>query len=120
MKAIKRRVNNRMTKSIKYAVIGLLIVLAPLLILAIHNYRRVEQANADRERHQLHYMTCKPATVEEFAASQGGALVQLASSRVLSENEVAANLEIEKRQVARDILNMTEPEYTPGPLPGSL
>ena len=106
-----------MTKSIKYAVIGLLIVLAPLVILAIHNYRRVEQFVAEQERTLLHYMTSKPATAEEFAASQGGAQVQLATSHVASEEEVAANLEIQKRQVARDIINMTEPESAPGPEP---
>jgi hypothetical protein len=103
-----------MIKSIKYAVIGILIVLAPLVFLALHNYRRLDQANADRERIQLNYMTCKPATVEDFAASQGGAQVQLASSHVASEEEVAANLEIQKRQVVRDIINMTESDLVPG------
>ena len=106
-----------MSKSIKYAVIGLLLVLAPLVILAFHNYARIEKFVESQERTLMHYMTSKPATAEEFAASQGGALVQLASSHVASEEEVAANLEMEKRQVSNDIINMTEPESAPGPEP---
>lgn len=103
-----------MSKSIKYAVIGLLLVIAPLVILALHNYQRVEQITVEKERNLMNYMTSKPATVEDFAASQGGALVQLASSHVASEEEVATNMEREKRQVARDIINMTEPDSAPG------
>lgn len=55
--------------------------------------------------------------VENFAASQGGALIQLMSSHVASEEEVAENIERNKRIVVRDIINMTEPERMPGPLP---
>lgn len=55
--------------------------------------------------------------VEHFAASQGGALVQLMSSHVASEEEVAENMLRNKRTVVRDIINMTEPESMPGPLP---
>jgi len=55
--------------------------------------------------------------VEHFAASQGGALIQLMSSHVASEEEVAENMRRNKRIVVRDILNMTEPERMPGPLP---
>lgn len=47
---------------------------------------------------------------EAFAASQGGALVQLMSSHVASEEEVRANMEYEKRRVAQDIRDMTEPD----------
>jgi predicted membrane protein len=55
--------------------------------------------------------------VENFAASQGGALIQLMSSHVASEEEMAQMREINKRMVVRDIINMTEPESLPGPLP---
>ena len=55
--------------------------------------------------------------VEHFAASQGGALIQLMSSHVASEEEMAENVERNKRIVVRDILNMTEPERWIGPLP---
>jgi len=43
-----------------------------------------------------------------FAASQGGALVQLMSSHVATEDEVLADYERQKRQVAKDIKDMTE------------
>ena len=55
--------------------------------------------------------------VEKFAASQGGVLVQLASSHVASEEEVAMNREYEKRRVTQDIYDMTEPDRSPGPKP---
>ena len=55
--------------------------------------------------------------VENFAASQGGALIQLMSSHVASEEEMAQMREINKRMVVRDIINMTEPESLPGPSP---
>lgn len=92
--------------SIKYTVVGLLIVIAPLIILALHNYNRVEQFLENQDRTIIQFITSKPASVEEFAASQGGALVQLAASHVATEDEVTAG----KRQVERDIVNMTEPE----------
>jgi len=76
-----------------YAVVAVLIVLSPLLIIALHYHNHIEQ----------------------FAASQGGALVQLMSSHVASEQEVAENLEWQKRQVTKDIMHMTEPESNPGP-----
>ena len=53
---------------------------------------------------------------EAFAASQGGALVQLMSSHVASEEEVRANMEYEKRRVAQDIRDMTEPDSRRGPV----
>uniref|UniRef100_A0A6C0KX91 Uncharacterized protein n=1 Tax=viral metagenome TaxID=1070528 RepID=A0A6C0KX91_9ZZZZ len=54
---------------------------------------------------------------EPFAASQGGVLVQLMSSHVASEEEVRANMEYEKRRVAQDIREMTEPDSRRGPVP---
>ena len=53
---------------------------------------------------------------EAFAASQGGVLVQLMSSHVASEEEVRANMEYEKRRVAQDIRDMTEPDSRRGPV----
>jgi hypothetical protein len=88
---------------IDFTVVGLLIVLAPLLILALHYHNR----NQNKSR------------TEAFAASQGGVLIQLATSRVVSEEEVKAQLEQNKRQVVSDIVNLTEPESRPGPLPAS-
>lgn len=86
---------------INYTVIGLLIVLSPLVILAIHyQNRRNEKIRA-----------------EAFAASQGGVFQQLMSSHVASEQEVAEYNEQNKRQVVHDILNLTEPERNPGPQP---
>ena len=76
-----------------WAVVAVLIVLSPLFIIALHYHNQLEQ----------------------FAASQGGALVQLMSSHVASEQEVADNLEWQKRQVVKDIKNMTESESNPGP-----
>jgi len=86
---------------INYTVIGLLIVLSPLIILAIHYRNRLNDQ----------------ASKEAFAASQGGALIQLMTSHVASEEEVARNLEQNKRQVVHDIINLTEPESIPGPQP---
>jgi len=80
---------------IDYTIVGLLLVALPLLFLAL----KVKD------------------TRERFAASQGGVLVQLASSRVMSEDEVREYQEQNKRQVVQDILDMTEPEGRPGPLP---
>jgi len=74
----------------------MLMVLSPLLVLSLRHLNREK---------------------EPFAASQGGALIQLATSHVASEEEVLANLEYEKRQVTRDILKMTEPERSSGPFP---
>ena len=82
---------------IDYTIVGLLLVALPLLFLAL----KVKD------------------TRERFAASQGGVLVQLASSRVMSEDEVREYQEQNKRQVVQDILDMTEPEGRPGPLPAS-
>ena len=56
-------------------------------------------------------------TTENFAASQGGALIQLMAGHVGSEEEMAQQCQMNKRIVVRDILNMTEPEGLPGPLP---
>jgi len=78
--------------------IGLLIVISPLVIIALHS-KRIN---------------------ESFMASQGGALIQLMAGHVASEEEVAANLEQQKKQVTSDILNMTEPERFPGPKPASI
>jgi len=82
---------------IDYTVVGLLIVTLPLLLLSL-------KINKTRE---------------SFAASQGGVLVQLASSRVMSEDEMREYMEQNKRQVTQDILDMTEPESYPGPQPGN-
>ena len=84
-----------MKLEIDYTVVGLLIVTLPLLLLTL----KIRE------------------TREKFAASQGGVLVQLASSRVMSEDEVREYTEQNKRQVTRDILNMTEPESQDGPYP---
>lgn len=76
--------------------IALLIVTLPLLFVAI-NIRKKK--------------------TENFAASQPGTLIQLASSRVLSEQQMVDMMEANKRQVVSDILDMTEPEGRPGPIP---
>jgi len=86
---------DRMKFKIDYTVVGLLIVTLPLLFLTL-------KIRDTRER---------------FAAGQGGALVQLATSRVLSEEEMHEYQEQNKRQVTNDILNMTEPENQSGPYP---
>jgi hypothetical protein len=82
---------------IDYTVICLLIVTLPLLFLAL----KIKGLR------------------EEFAASQGGALVQLMASRVMSEDELREYQEKNKRQVTQDILGMTEPDGRPGPQPSS-
>lgn len=105
--------------SINNAFIGLLIVLMPLLILAIHFHNRLEQFAMDQSSAFLNFLNVVAPSAEDFAASQGGAQIQLVTSHVASEEEVAANLEYEKRQVTHDILTMTEPELFPGPKPGS-
>jgi len=103
-----------------YAIIGLLIVLAPLLIIALHNYNRLEEFAMRQSYELMQFLTTRSASAEEFAASQGGAQQQLMSTRVLSEEEVAANFQANKRQVVHDILKMTEPESFPGPRPGTV
>jgi hypothetical protein len=102
-----------------FAVIGLLIVLSPLLILALHYHNRLEAFASKQSAAIIEFLTTREPSAEEFAASQGGAFQQLASTRVLSEQDVAENLEREKKQVVNDILKMTEPESIPGPKPGS-
>jgi hypothetical protein len=102
-----------------YSVIAFLIVLSPLLILALHYHNRVEQFALEKSAAMIQFLSNQQPTAEDFAASQGGALIQLATSHVASEEEVAENLEREKRQVTNDIINMTEPEVFPGPRPGS-
>jgi hypothetical protein len=82
---------------IDYTVICLLIVTLPLLLLAL-------KINNTREK---------------FASGQGGALVQLMASHVMSEDELQQYVETNKRQVTHDILDMTEPEGRPGPQPSS-
>jgi hypothetical protein len=76
-----------------YTIIALLIVV-PLLLVAFHRSQK-----------------------EAFGASQGGAQIQLATSHVASEEEVAANYEYNKRRVSQDILDMTEPERYGTPVP---
>jgi len=80
----------------RYIVVGLLIVLAPVLILALHNYNR---------------------TREPFAASAGGAQQQLMAGHVASEDEIRQMMEYNKKRVVHDIVSMTEPESRPGPYP---
>ena len=109
-----------MKYQINYAVIGLLIVLSPILILALHYHNRIEKFASLQNSALLEFLSTQTPTAEEFIASAGGAFQQLASTRVLSEQEVAANLEYEKRQVVHDILSMTEPESFPGPKPGKV
>lgn len=103
--------------SINNAFIGLLIVLSPLLIIAMHYHNRLEQFAMDQTTAFLHFLNVAAPTAEDFAASQGGAQVQIVTSHVASEEEVMANLINEKRQVTKDILSMTEPELFPGPKP---
>jgi len=103
-----------------YAVIGILVVLSPLLIIALHNYNRLEQFAMRQSYEVMQFLTTRSATAEEFAASQGGAQQQLMSTHVASEAEVAANFQLNKRQVVHDILKMTEPESFPGPRPGTV
>jgi hypothetical protein len=78
----------------RFTILALLLVVPILLIAAFNKIRK-----------------------EPFAASQGGVLVQLASSHVASEEEVRANMEYEKRRVAQDIYDMTEPDTRRGPVP---
>jgi hypothetical protein len=106
-----------MKKDSTFAVIGLLIVLSPLIILAIHHHNTVERFATEQSAEIIRAMSTFLPKAEHFAASQGGALIQLATSHVASEAEVAENLRQEKRQVVGDILNMTEPEKGPGPRP---
>lgn len=80
----------------RYIVLGLLIVLAPVIILALHNHNR---------------------TREPFAASQGGAQQQLMAGHVASEEEIRQMMEYNKKRVVHDIVSMTEPESRPGPYP---
>ena len=56
---------------------------------------------------------------EPFAASQGGAQIQLAAGRVYSEDDMAELLKYQKRTVVRDIIDLTEPESRPGPYPAN-
>jgi hypothetical protein len=80
----------------RYTAVGLLIVLAPVIILALHyNNRRNEP----------------------FAASAGGAQQQLMAGHVASENEIREMMEYNKKRVVHDIISMTEPESRPGPYP---
>lgn len=80
----------------RYVAVALLIVLAPVIILALHyNNRRSEP----------------------FAASQGGALQQLMAGHVASEEEIREMMEYNKKRVVHDIISMTEPESRPGPYP---
>jgi hypothetical protein len=109
-----------MKYQLNYAVIGLLIVLSPILILALHYHNRMEKFASSQRSAILEFLSSHVPTAEDFAASQGGAFQQLASTRVLSEQEVAENLEYQKRQVVHDILSMTEPESFPGPKPGKV
>jgi hypothetical protein len=81
---------------IRYIVISLLIVLAPVVLLALHNYNRNR---------------------EPFAASAGGALQQLNAGHVASEAEIHEMMEYNKKRVVHDIISMTEPESRPGPYP---
>jgi len=83
---------------INYTVVGLCIVLAPVLILALHLYNTKK---------------------ENFAASQGGAQIQLIAGHVASEQEIAEMVKYQKRQVVKDLLNLTEPERYPGPYPSN-
>ena len=96
--------------NINYSVVALLIVLYPVVILSLHY--------SNRRREQEDKMSGPPEpTAEDFAASQGGAFIQLATSKVPTEAEAAADYEYEKRLTIRDILSMTEPELYPGPKP---
>jgi hypothetical protein len=108
-----------MKYKIDCAIICVLIVLSPILILALHYHNKMESINHANISKYLQFLTTRQPSTEDFAASQGGALQQLMSTRVLSEAEVAQNLRYEKRQVVNDILNMTEPESLPGPRPAS-
>lgn len=56
---------------------------------------------------------------EPFAASQGGAQVQLMAGKVYSEDEMEQMLKYQKRAVVRDIVDLTEPESKPGPYPAN-
>jgi hypothetical protein len=108
-----------MKKDLSFAIIGILIVLSPLVILALHYHNTVEKFIMQETKKELHELARLTPKMEHFIASQGGVLQQLASSRVSSEQEVNKNLENEKRQVVNDILYMTEPESFPGPRPAS-
>lgn len=100
-----------------YAIITLIIVLTPLVILGLHYHNRIEKLAALNSADMIKFISTYVPTAEDFAASQGGALQQLMSSRVMSEADVAESLEYQKRQVTHDILKMTEPELYPGPRP---
>jgi len=79
-------------------IIGLILIFTPLLLLvAFYLYQ----------------------TKEPFAASQGGAQIQLAAGRVYSEEDMVDLLKQQKRTVVRDIIDLTEPESKPGPYPAN-
>lgn len=79
-----------------YVIIGTLIICLPLIFLTI---------------------SCK--CNEAFAASQGGAQVQLKAGKVYSEEEMSELLKYQKHAVVRDIVSLTEPESKGGPYPAN-
>jgi len=82
----------------KTLVLGLILIFIPAVFLTIFYY--YEQN-------------------EPFAASQGGAQIQLMAGKVYSEDEMETMLKYQKRAVVRDIVDLTEPESQGGPYPAN-
>jgi hypothetical protein len=82
----------------KTIIIGLLLIFIPSLLLSMFYYYEMN---------------------EPFAASQGGAQIQLMAGKVYSEDEMEELLKYQKKAVVRDIVDLTEPESMPGPYPAN-
>ena len=82
----------------KTVIIGLILIFIPSILLFMFSYYERK---------------------EPFAASQGGALVQLMAGKVYSEDEMEEMLKYQKKAVVRDIVYLTEPESKPGPYPAN-
>jgi hypothetical protein len=82
----------------KTIIIGLVLIFIPTILLFMFYYYEIN---------------------EPFAASQGGALIQLMAGKVYSENEMEEMLKYQKKAVVKDILGLTEPDSQSGPYPAN-
>jgi hypothetical protein len=55
-----------MKKDVQYAVIGLLVVLSPLVIIALHNYNRMEEFAMRQSYAFMQFITTRSASFEDF------------------------------------------------------
>lgn len=78
--------------------IGLILIFIPAILLSMFYYYQMN---------------------EPFAASQGGAQIQLMAGKVYSEDEMEEMLKYQKKAVVRDIIDLTEPETQGGPYPAN-